>query len=260
MSAEKPLVIFAVPEANWVESLLWAHRRNGGRALSAASAGDLLAKAARCAPDAVVVTEDLVDDPEALLRQLRSRFPHAALFAILFEPLPSLERLCRELRVFPVLKPVDPGTLADLIRCTLSGAQPEAVEAARRAGLVMCVDDDLLFLKSLARFLARHGYRVASYDDPFEALQAIPEIAPDLAIVDVLMPGMNGFDLTEEIRESFGGKIPVLILTALASDADVVNGYRRGARQFITKPCEPRALLEAVESFVQGSGEEKKQL
>jgi DNA-binding response OmpR family regulator len=61
---------------------------------------------------------------------------------------------------------------------------------------------------------------------------------------------MNGLDLAEEIQEDSGGRVPVVLLSARASDQDISRGYRHGARYYITKPCEPRTVLDVVDYFI----------
>jgi len=129
----------------------------------------------------------------------------------------------------------------DADRGTNTGTLPEPPPS------LLCVDDESLFLRALTRFLTRAGYRVAAFENPQEALQEVREIAPDVAILDVRMPGMSGLDLAGEIQETLDHPIPIILLSALSADADIIRGYRRGARHYVTKPCEPRYLVEVIE-------------
>ena len=129
----------------------------------------------------------------------------------------------------------------------------DAPAAPRSRPLVLCVDDDLPFLAGLARLLRRQGYRVATFDVPEEALAAIPLKRPDLAILDVRMSGMSGFQMVEEIREVYGAALPILLLTGLDSDRSLAQGIRLGATAYLTKPCLPASVLSAVNSLTGGS-------
>lgn len=256
MTQDKPFLIFADRDAQATRPLHFALRQRGNRVLTVGSAADLLDRLSRCSPDVVVLADDLVKDLESLVRLLRYRSSDSAVILVLSEPTLAKEELCRTFRLFSTLRPIDPEMFGELLDGILHHRKKPPQGSGRKSALVLCVDDDLLFLRSLSRVLARQGYRVASYDDPMEALQALPEVEPDVAILDVLMPGMNGLDLAAEIQDNFGNRIPIVLLTALTSDADIVKGYRRGARHYITKPCEPRTILEVVDSVVRtGSAE-----
>ncbi|HEX7900719.1 MAG TPA: response regulator [Planctomycetota bacterium] len=128
----------------------------------------------------------------------------------------------------------------------------DAPAAARPRPLVLCVDDDVPYLDSLARLLRRQGYRVAAFDNPEEALAAIPLKRPDLAILDVRMVGMSGFQMVEEIREVYGAALPILLLSGLDSDRSLAQGIRLGATAYLTKPCPPACVLSAVDSLTKG--------
>ena len=114
------------------------------------------------------------------------------------------------------------------------------------------MDDDRAFLAGLARLLRQRGYRVAAFDNAEEALQAIPLKRPDLLILDVMMAGMNGFQMLEEIREVYGARIPILLLSGLDSDRSLADGFRKGATSYLTKPCAPASILETVGTLTKG--------
>lgn len=122
-------------------------------------------------------------------------------------------------------------------------------EAGSRA-TVLCVDDDTLQLSSLIRILARRGYRVVPCERAEQALGELPFAKPDLAIVDIMLPGMGGLDLAERLRRWSKGRLPVVLLTALATDEAFFEGRERGACCFLTKPCDPDRLLDVVDYLV----------
>ncbi len=121
---------------------------------------------------------------------------------------------------------------------------------APRPPVVLCVDDDRLFLKSLARILRRRDLVVIAYDNPDEAREAIPVHNPALAFVDVLMPGMNGLDLVSELREEHGSSLSVVLLSAKSSDEEILDGIRAGARYYVTKPCDPDRILQITDEVL----------
>jgi DNA-binding response OmpR family regulator len=125
--------------------------------------------------------------------------------------------------------------------------------------MVMCVDDDQQTLTSLSRLLNRHGYRVSTFGDPNQVMSAIPEVAPDVAVVDVAMPGMDGRELARRIREQYRGLFPIVIHSARASDADRWAGFRHGADYYLPKPCEPHQLLDVVDYYADRLDAEERQ-
>jgi DNA-binding response OmpR family regulator len=120
--------------------------------------------------------------------------------------------------------------------------------------VILCVDDDRMFLKSLVRTLQRRDYSVIAYADPEEALEAIPVHNPAMAFVDVLMPGMNGLDLASEIREEYGTSLPVVLLSGKTSDQEISDGLRSGARYYVTKPCDPDRILDIADALLGTAG------
>src|SRR5262249_25590902 len=113
----------------------------------------------------------------------------------------------------------------DLIRVidrVLSCAPRKSVKP--RAPLVMCVDDEVAALRTLSRVLRRQGYRVLTYSEPEVALEELPLLNPDLLILDVLMPGLSGFEVLDEIRRYHSTPVPVLLLSALDDEEKIAEG------------------------------------
>jgi CheY-like chemotaxis protein len=125
--------------------------------------------------------------------------------------------------------------------------------------LVLCVDDDVQNLRSLFRNLTQHGYRVRACDSARRALEVIDEDRPDVAIVDVVMPEMDGLELTQKLTHHEGGPIPVVLLTGWPSEETVYRGFFEGARYLLEKPCEPSRILDAVNYFTGDLTEEERQ-
>jgi len=106
---------------------------------------------------------------------------------------------------------------------------------------VLVVDDDRRLRELLRRFLSEQGYFVDVAADAGEARAKLQNLAFDLLILDVMMPGENGLELTTSLRRE--SDVPILLLTAMNDADDRVAGLERGADDYLAKPFEPRELL-----------------
>lgn len=109
---------------------------------------------------------------------------------------------------------------------------------------ILVVDDDQDILQLVSIHLKREGYKVERASSAQEALALLEEIDVDLAIVDVMMPNMNGFELTKMLTTDL--EIPVILLTAKGQLADKEQGFLAGSEDYIVKPFEPKELLFRV--------------
>lgn len=109
---------------------------------------------------------------------------------------------------------------------------------------VLVVDDDEKLRALLQRYLTGHGYRVTVAKNSADAHSLMRSIAFDLLIVDVMMPGETGLELTRAVRG--GSQVPILILTARGEPEDRIAGLECGADDYLPKPFEPRELLLRV--------------
>jgi two-component system alkaline phosphatase synthesis response regulator PhoP len=113
---------------------------------------------------------------------------------------------------------------------------------------ILTVDDEKHIVRLIQVNLERHGYEVVTAYDGREALQKVDEERPDLVILDVMMPYMDGFEVLQNLKRNPGTRdIPVIMLTAKAQDADVFKGWQSGVDCYLTKPFNPMELI----SFVQ---------
>jgi DNA-binding response OmpR family regulator len=115
--------------------------------------------------------------------------------------------------------------------------------------LVLVADDDSDIVTLVALRLKKAGYGVVTASDGEEALQAVLERRPDLAIVDVRMPKMDGLELIRRIRadgESNG--MPVIALSARVREANIAEGFDAGADEYVNKPFSPKELVELVQA------------
>ena len=108
------------------------------------------------------------------------------------------------------------------------------------AAHLLVVDDDEAIRRLLARYLRREGYLVACARDASEADAVMASLAFDLLILDVMMPGEDGFSLAERLRAV--SDVPIIMLTARASARDRIEGLELGADDYLAKPFEPREL------------------
>jgi DNA-binding response OmpR family regulator len=117
--------------------------------------------------------------------------------------------------------------------------------------LVLVADDDD-DIRSLVSFrLQRSGYRVIVASDGEEALALALEHAPDLAVLDVMMPKLDGYEVTRRLRgEDATRAMPVILLTARAQEADVARGFESGADDYLRKPFSPQELRARVQAIL----------
>ena len=117
--------------------------------------------------------------------------------------------------------------------------------------VILAADDDEDILELVTFRLERSGYTVLQARDGEEAFQLAKEKKPDLAVLDVMMPKMDGFELTRRLRaEETTRRIPIILLTARAQDADLQQGFDAGADDYIRKPFSPQELRARVQSIL----------
>lgn len=108
---------------------------------------------------------------------------------------------------------------------------------------ILFVDDEEQIRKLMTTYLTRQGYDVATAKDGYEALKAVRVRTPALVITDVMMPNMNGFELTRRLRADHRtARIPVLMLSARKEADDILTGYAEGADEYVSKPVEMAIL------------------
>lgn len=126
------------------------------------------------------------------------------------------------------------------------------------AWTILVVDDDEKLNQLLKRFLKDYGYAVYSAVDADEGLKKVRTVLPDLIILDVMLPGMNGFEVCKRIREF--SRVPIIMLTARGDVMDKVVGLELGADDYLPKPFEPRELVARIQAVLrraQNSGADR---
>jgi two-component system alkaline phosphatase synthesis response regulator PhoP/two-component system response regulator VicR len=112
---------------------------------------------------------------------------------------------------------------------------------------ILAVDDERHIVRLVEVNLQRAGYEVVTAYDGREALEKVKSENPDLVVLDVMMPYMDGFEVLKHLKaEPETAEIPVIMLTAKAQDADVFRGWQSGVDCYLTKPFNPLELLTFV--------------
>lgn len=115
---------------------------------------------------------------------------------------------------------------------------------------VLVADDDA-DIRDLVEFkLTQAGFAVQAVPDGLSAWEAFCADPPQLAVLDVMMPGLSGIDVLRKIRESDHAGVPVLLLSAKSRDSDVDTGFAVGADDYVIKPFSPRELLHRVNGML----------
>jgi two-component system, OmpR family, response regulator ChvI len=114
---------------------------------------------------------------------------------------------------------------------------------------IALVDDDKNILASVSMLLEQEGYQVRSFSDPTSALTALAAAPPDLAILDIKMPRMDGLELLRRLRQA-NESLPVIFLTSKDEEIDELMGLNAGADDYVRKPFSQRLLLERVRAVL----------
>ena len=114
---------------------------------------------------------------------------------------------------------------------------------------ILIIDDSELMVKIITDILVEAGYQVISAPDGFKGIQKVREEKPDLVVLDVVMPGMSGFELCKTLRDDESNNLmPIIMLTSQDNEDDKLTGLELGADDYITKPFNSRELLSRVKN------------
>src|SRR3954451_3725884 len=123
--------------------------------------------------------------------------------------------------------------------------------ATSRQPVILAADDDEDILEMVVFRLERSGYTVVRAHDGAQALAAARETLPDLIVLDVMMPKLDGYEVTRALRaEESTSRIPIILLTARVQDADVQKGFDAGADDYVRKPFSPQELRSRVQAIL----------
>lgn len=229
-------------------------RRHGARVEVVESAADVLRRAGQDPPDLLVLDDRLqAGTDEDVIAVYRKKSPETEIILLHDDTDRTPHGLGMGL-LFSARKPVSCASLREII----DDAFPERLlpvgGPAREVPSILCVDDDRAYLASLTRTLRRRGYPVVALESAPEALAVLPRFPFALVLVDIMMAGMDGIGLTQEIHQRTGGQVPVIVLTGLASDEATYLALENGARYCLSKTCDTEELLNVVD-YVAGTAD-----
>lgn len=127
--------------------------------------------------------------------------------------------------------------------------EPDSTQASY--GRLVLVEDDIALSQLTCQYLTREGFEVLTVADGLQAPNRIKAWAPDLVILDIMLPGQDGFEICRQIQRFYQG--PILFLTARGESLDEILGLELGADDYLTKPVEPRVLLARIKAHLRRS-------
>ena len=117
---------------------------------------------------------------------------------------------------------------------------------------ILIVDDSPTEAHVLKGMLEKHGFEIETAENGAEGIERAKELKPDLILMDVVMPGLNGFQATRQLtKDSATRDIPVIIVTTKDQETDRVWGLRQGAKDFLTKPVAEKTLMEKINAALE---------
>jgi len=116
---------------------------------------------------------------------------------------------------------------------------------------ILIVDDSPTEAHILKGILEKNGFEIETAENGTEGIERAKELKPDLILMDVVMPGLNGFQATRQLtKNAETADIPVIIVTTKDQETDRVWGLRQGAKDFITKPVSEKTLMEKINAIL----------
>jgi chemosensory pili system protein ChpA (sensor histidine kinase/response regulator) len=174
---------------------------------------------------------------------------------LIIDPVPLAQRAVqdgvRAPRLLPSDAPTDMGAVAEMSAPSLASTPAQPVQGLRTQHIVMVVDDSLTVRRVTQRFLTREGYQVVLAKDGVDALEQLQAITPDVMLVDIEMPRMDGFDLTRNIRNDERTKhIPIIMITSRTATKHRNYAMELGVNEYLGKPYQESDLVRLVSGFV----------
>ena len=174
---------------------------------------------------------------------------------LILNPVPLAQRVSHENirapRLTPSDAPTDMGAVAEMAMFEPAARNVEPVQGLRTQHIVMVVDDSLTVRRVTQRLLTREGYQVVLAKDGVDALQHLQSITPDVMLVDIEMPRMDGFDLTRNIRgDERTRNIPIIMITSRTASKHRNYAMELGVNEYLGKPYQEDALVKLVAGFI----------
>jgi len=117
---------------------------------------------------------------------------------------------------------------------------------------ILAVDDEIHMTKLISLHLEKAGYEVSVASDGAQALEVIDEADPDLVVLDIMMPILDGWGVLKALKEDDArASIPVIMLTSRSQDADIARGWQEGVDSYLTKPFNPLELVTLVRRILE---------
>jgi chemosensory pili system protein ChpA (sensor histidine kinase/response regulator) len=174
---------------------------------------------------------------------------------LILDPVPLAQRAIHENARAPRLVPSDApdgmGAVAEMAVSAPIAPKAEPVQGLRTQRIVMVVDDSLTVRRVTQRFLVREGYQVVLAKDGVDALEQLQAITPDVMLVDIEMPRMDGFDLTRNVRSDERTRhIPIIMITSRTATKHRNYAMELGVNEYLGKPYQETELLRMVNGFI----------
>jgi DNA-binding response OmpR family regulator len=148
------------------------------------------------------------------------------------------------------LREIGQALLCDIIRLPVCKTVRSELAIAKK---ILVVEDDPSFQRYLDFLFNKEGYQVILASNGLEGLRKARQESPDLLILDVMLPGLDGFEVCHRLREEpTTAKLPILMLSAKGQDADKISAERVGANIFLVKPVDRKILLDTVTQLLGG--------
>lgn len=174
---------------------------------------------------------------------------------LILNPVPLAQRAAHESvrapRLVPSDAPENMGAVAEMVGGQPKVPQSEAVQGLRTQNIIMVVDDSLTVRRVTQRLLAREGYQVVLAKDGVDALEQLQAITPDVMLVDIEMPRMDGFDLTRNVRgDERTRHIPIIMITSRTATKHRNYAMELGVNEYLGKPYQEDDLLKSISGFI----------
>ena len=137
------------------------------------------------------------------------------------------------------------------LSCYQNLTQQHHLTTAYTSMKILICEDEEIMLTALEFRLQRQGFEVMIATDGKEALEKIKTDAPDLIVADIMMPFVSGLDLINYIRKDLASTLPIIVISALEHDETVLEAFKLGASDFITKPFKPNELILRIKKIFQ---------
>ena len=117
---------------------------------------------------------------------------------------------------------------------------------------ILVVDDDKHIAELISLYMMKEGYETQEIYDGKEAAAAVEDFQPDLILLDLMLPGMDGYQVCTEVRKT--SRVPIIMLTARSDEKDELQGFDLGVDEYISKPFSPKILVARVEAILRRTG------